>query len=274
MGNLRRLKFDRWWPWPAFALTAGASLAAGALDLAWTGWRPATCMPEACFCEALRQGAVAQPVNAYSNLAFVLVGLLILGEAARAKPAPDVSNPMRSRPAFPAVFGAAVVAIGLGSLFYHASMSFAGQWFDVMGMYLLATFLVLYNLARLRPMSGGAFARAYIAANALLGVLLIVAPEARRQVFAGLIVAAIALEIAVAVLHRPRIRAAWFAAALACFALAYAIWILDDARILCAPESLLQGHAAWHALSAAAAGLVYLYYRSETRAGAEGVPVQ
>ena len=265
MSGSQHSRFYRWWPWLAFALIALASLAAGALDLSWAGWRPATCMPDTCFCEALWPGAVAQPVNAYSNLAFVWVGLMILGDAAGAQTAAASSNPMRSQPAYPAVFGAAVVAIGLGSLFYHASMSFAGQWFDVMGMYLLATFLVLYNLARLRPMSGGAFAWAYIAANALLGVLLVLAPEARRQVFAALVVGAVILEAVVFILRRPRIRAVYFAAALACFALAYGIWILDNARILCTPESLLQGHAAWHLLSAAAAGLVYLYYRSEAQ---------
>lgn len=252
------------WVWGVFALIALASVAFSLADVSWAGWRPATCMPDDCFCEAIRPGSIAQPVNTYSNLAFVLVGLLILG--APAGPAERNANLMLSQPAYPIVFGASTVVIGLGSLFYHASLSFAGQWFDVMGMYLLATFMALYALGRIRPMQGSRFALTYVAVNAALGALLIVAPEARRLIFTGLIFAVIGLEAWIALYRRPRMRYAWFAAALSSFAAAYAIWVLDNLRVLCAPESALQGHAVWHLLGALAAGLIYAYYRSEQTA--------
>jgi hypothetical protein len=43
-----------------------------------------------------------------------------------------------------------VILIGLGSWFYHASLAFVGQGFDVAGMYLLGTFMVLYGYYLLR----------------------------------------------------------------------------------------------------------------------------
>jgi dihydroceramidase len=245
-------------PWLVFAALSVALIAASVILLPpgadRSGWRPASCMPDACFCEGLRPGGVAQPVNTYSNLAFVLVGCLVLfAPQARA----------RDARAFRATYGSSVIVIGIGSLFYHATLSFAGQWLDVMGMYLLATLLVLSAAARVRPLPGPAFAAAYLAVNAALGILLVAAPELRRFLFAGLILAAVGLELAAWRLRRPPASGRYFAAALACLALGYGIWILDNARIVCAPDSFLQGHAAWHLLSAAAAGLMFAHNRSE-----------
>ena len=44
----------------------------------WDGWRAATCMPDACFCEAIRDGAVRQPANTWSCLAFLAAGAMVL----------------------------------------------------------------------------------------------------------------------------------------------------------------------------------------------------
>lgn len=41
---------------------------------------------------------------------------------------------------------------------------------------------------------------------------------------------------------------------------AFVIWILDFTRFVCAPESWVQGHAAWHILGAVAAWYLFRYY--------------
>ena len=54
----------------------------------WEGWQLATCMPDDCFCEAVRDGAVRQPSNTWSSLTFcvaalaMLPGVLVLGAVA------------------------------------------------------------------------------------------------------------------------------------------------------------------------------------------------
>jgi hypothetical protein len=217
-------------------------------------------MPNNCFCEPLRDSFIRQPINTYSNLAYVLVGLLIL---ANARTDSARANLMSSHRAFPTVFGIATILIGVGSFFYHASLTFVGQWFDLMGMYLFASFALLYNLARLRPMRGTTFAVGYVVMNALLGYLLIVNPFIRRQVFAGMIWVVLALEALVLLAERPKMKTRYLIGALVSLIIAYGIWILDESRAWCDPTSLLQGHALWHGLTAAAAGLLYLYYRSE-----------
>jgi hypothetical protein len=50
--------------------------------------------------------------------------------------------------------------------------------------------------------------------------------------------------------------------------LAFVIWILDRERVLCAPESLLQGHAVWHILGAIAAVCLFRSYEEAAPAPA------
>ena len=60
--------------------------------------------------------------------------------------------------------------------------------------------------------------------------------------------------------------ARWIGAAFASMAVAFTIWNLSkDGRPLCHPDSLLQGHAAWHLLCAVAAYCLYRYWVSEGR---------
>src|SRR5690606_15663774 len=114
---------------------------------------------------------------------------------------------------------------------YHASMSFWGQWIDVMSMYLFPTFVGLYNLSRLRPMGDGLVALLYLAVNALLGYLLYAFPGTRRYLFGVLVLALIASILMVRARLKPQMQTKWFFAGLASFAAAFGIWILDITRI-------------------------------------------
>jgi len=57
----------------------------------------------------------------------------------------------QSDPAYRQMYGYALVATGLGSYFYHASLTFAGQVADMTGMYLVITFALLYCTGRMNP---------------------------------------------------------------------------------------------------------------------------
>jgi hypothetical protein len=237
------------------------------VDYSWSHWKPATCMPDDCFCEAIRSGAVAQPSNTWSSFSFVLLGLLIIGKNRQdvsLKRERARSNPMTRHTAHATVYGISLVIIGLGSAFYHASLTFVGQCFDVMGMYLLASFILLYNLFRLSPLDRPVFVMAYVTLNLILGYILVQFPELRRYLFGMLVVAAM-----VAKHHRrrkikPNNNEVFIQVAALTLIAAFVLWVLDLTKILCAPNSWLQGHALWHVLGALAAGFLYLYYRSET----------
>ncbi len=237
-------------PWLAFAAILGAWGIFSSLPLDWSAWQPATCLP-ACFCEALHAGALAQPVNSWSSLAFALPGLLVIS----ARP---TTSALIRRTEARVTYGIALLVIGLGSAFYHASLSFAGQFFDVMGMYLLISFAALYALARLGWLAPGLLPAAYLAVNLLLAGVLLWLPGVRREVFGGLVVVTLALEAWS--LRGSLRRGRYLLGAIVSLGAAFAIWSLDNSRTLCSPQSIFQGHAAWHVLGALAAWLLYQYY--------------
>ena len=222
----------------------------------WGAWPPATCLPDDCFCEALGKGLVRQPANTWSSFAFVVVALLVVSRARRvpqgeATPLPGAEHWL---------FVGSLALVGLGSAFYHASLTFIGQVFDVSGMYLVATFILLHRLGPrwgLRPISG---VLGFVAANAALMAAQVTTPSLRRVVFGALLVVALAVEWRAA---RPG--RLWLARGAGLMAAAFLIWVLDRWRLMCAPESLLQGHAAWHVLGAAAAACLYRSYEADAR---------
>lgn len=244
----------------AFALFAS-------VPVDWAAWREATCFASGCFCEAIRNSeAVRQPSNAWSSLAFALVGLVVAGTYRHERRTGAVgtsANPIAHDPFYAAAFAVSAIVIGLGSAFYHASLTFAGQFFDVFGMYLLTTLMLAYALRRLLRLRHRATVLGYLLLNIPLTWLLIVLPEFRRSAFALVLIAALILEVMIWRVRRPALRRDLFVGGFALFTGSYAIWILDNRDILCAPTSLLQGHAAWHVLGAAATWLLYRYYMSE-----------
>ena len=219
-------------------------------------------MPDNCFCEAIRPGAVAQPANTWSSFGFVLVGLLVMRQSAV-----DIHllkrNLLTSQRAYPVLFGAALIITGLSSAFYHASLTFVGQFFDVMGMYLIASFIMLYNISRYKTFRGRNFVIAYLVINALLAFLLVTYPALRRYIFGAVIFAALWPEYRLRKTRKLLINNFFLKAAWGTLILAFIIWTLDITKIICNPNSWLQGHALWHLLGAAAGGFLYLYYRSE-----------
>jgi hypothetical protein len=195
---------------------------------------PATCLPDACFCEAVRTGLIAQPANTWSSLAFVLVGAWILAR-----------SPMK-------LYGAATISIGVGSAFYHASLTFVGQVADIFGMYLLVTFVLLFNVSRF-------FGPLYIALNLALLAAQIAFPQSRRYLFAAVIAAVLIVEI-----RSHRIERKWLYWALAAMSAGFLLWTLDITHRLCDPQSLLQGHALWHVLGAVSASCVFRHLVGQT----------
>jgi hypothetical protein len=253
-------------PLLVFLLISSAAIFLSAVDYSWSQWKPASCMPDDCFCEAIRRSTVAQPSNTWSSFGFVLIGVLIIGTARydlSRKDEQAKSNPMIRHMAAAALYGISLAIIGVGSAFYHASLTFVGQFFDVMGMYLLAGFILIYNLHRLSSIAQRTFVISYIMLNFILGYTLIAFPILRRALFAMLIIAALIIEHRLKLKKKSSGEGDFIKMALLMLAAAFIFWVLDYTRILCAPGSWLQGHALWHILGALAAGSLYLHYRSE-----------
>lgn len=230
----------------------------------WRAWRPAVCVPD-CFCEQPRPGLIRQPADTWSNLAYVAVGVALLAEAARAPR--RRSGRLGDDARHTALYGALIVFLGAGSFFFHASLTLVGEWFDVFGMYVVMGYLALYALRRSKLLPGslaGWFAALAASSAAVLsfhaGMLL------RLPLFAAILAVLLAVELFNWTRGQRRMDISWLAAALLCFFVSFAIWTLDKTRVLCDPESLLQGHAVWHVLGAACLAALFFYFRSEAAA--------
>lgn len=253
----------------ALGLTAiaAASIAAllSALGPDWRVYAPATCTATRCFCEAPRTGAlILQPANAWSNAGYVFAGFLMILLAR----GPDWRSAFP--PAAATVLGIAAILVGLGSVLLHATLTLWGQFFDVAGMYFVSGFMAISALAAWRGLSARQAAWAYAGLLMLLLAVLYQVPEVRRWLFAVVLLAAIAVELGFARRQRRRAKLGYYLAGMLTNAMAFAIWNLDQYGLVCAPQSLVQGHAIWHLLGAVALWLAFLYYRSEAPGGGHG----
>lgn len=224
-------------------------------------------MPSSCFCEAIRGGAIKQPANAVSSLAFVIVAVLVLRRAwnDRARSSDGQIARFHTNIAYPLVFAAALTFVGLGSAYFHATLSFNGQFLDVLGMYLIATFALIYSIDRLRGIPTGMMIVLFAALNTLLAALLYWVPVARRFLFAILVIGIIIVELIIKRRSNEPSSNRYIVRAIAVMTIAFAIWITDYTRLLCDPSSIIQGHAIWHVLGAIASWQLYLHYASENR---------
>lgn len=209
---------------------------------------PATCLPDHCFCEAIRATGIMQPSDAYSSLFLVIVGLLVLWSA-------------RRYGWFAYAYAAALALVGLGSFWYHADLTLLTQVFDNFGMYavilvsMVALIVKRYSLSRVK-----AVATFVVLSGISLGIILVY-HSARRYEFIVLILALLFLEYRWgSILGLTKRKNLYLA--LGVFVASGIIWILDIAGVWCMPWSIWQGHAVWHILNGIAAYLLYMHYRN------------
>jgi Ceramidase len=229
-----------------------------ALGPDWAAYAPATCTATRCFCELPRAGAlIVQPANSWSSYGYAFAGFLMIVLAL----GPTWKS--RFRPEAAAVFGLTAIFVGLGSVLLHATLTFWGQFFDVMGMYLVGGFMLVSAVVRWRGLPVRMAVMLYLALVSALLLVLYQVPDVRRWLFAVVLIAAIIAEMGFARPRRAHVRVSYYFAGIAAKAVAFTIWNLDQHGTLCTPDSLFQGHAAWHLLGATSLWLTFLYYRSE-----------
>ncbi|WKZ83406.1 MAG: ceramidase domain-containing protein [Acidimicrobiia bacterium] len=223
-----------------------------------------------CYCEAIGPGVDAQPANAWSNLGFVAVGLLVLGASGRRR---SGSGRMSVDDRYPALYGAIAVFLGLGSFAFHGSMRAWGGFLDVQSMHAFLAFILAYDLARIHDGAWRWFLAWYATLLTFFTLLIaLVPPEHGRTLFGVFVIVTLGVEAAVSYPALrpwaprrldPR-RMPWFWAGLGSFAVAFVVWNLSrDAGPWCEPDSLLQGHALWHLLSAVSVVCFYRYFLGE-----------
>lgn len=211
----------------------------------WASWA----RPNLRWCEAMQCGWIVTPINAWTNLAYLLVALLVW---VRLKPS---SHPLLR--AFPP----AIVGVGVTSFAYHASYTFWMQVGDFLGMFV---FLGVALEASLRGRFPNALNKRYpMYSVAFLAVLASLSSTASFVLlglpYQGLVFAQIVLLVVVEASGSSSL-SSHLQIALACMVGAAACSLADQFDVVCHPHSLFQGHGIWHILSSAALFFLFKHY--------------
>ena len=210
----------------------------------WTDWEPATMK----FCEAMLCGSIRQPANTFSNIGFVICGLIIYAREGWKSWSPYH------------LMGLAAFFIGVTSGIYHASMTFFWQFFDLSSMFMLILLPLTFNLIRLKWIRPSQFTLSYLAMLFFSqGLLLLIKGKSGEYIF-GVQVFFVAASEMMLYQRGERPRYAGMLKALGTFLLAFLIWNGDVHGWWCDPDNhVLQGHAAWHLLNAVAIWFLYQF---------------
>jgi hypothetical protein len=248
------------------ALTTAVSLALVLAAARW-GWLGEDVGRGGEFCEAPRAGWIRQPANTWSNLGFVVAGLLVAWYAAdRVR----LGLTLGAHPGLATAYAVLVVLLGPGSMAMHATQTNVGGHLDLLSMYLVSGFALAYALMRWTRRGPGLLLVVFLLAVGVGMTLHVRGGEVPLLVHLGNAVFGIQLWVAVglevALLRRgsPR-QDLWFGlASLAVLTLAFGIWTTgQEGHAWCDPGSLLQQHAAWHVLCSVAAYLMFRHYAGE-----------
>ncbi|GGB99814.1 hypothetical protein GCM10010972_10720 [Cellulomonas carbonis] len=204
-------------------------------------------------CELVQDGFLAEPVSAWTSLAFVVAGVVVLvrarREGHRAHDADTSDHRPSARPHPLAGYAALVAAVGIGSFVQHGPDP---VWSDLAHDLPLLVVLAYVGADAAADLTGRRPAWWWWAGPTLALVpLILLAPRAGDLAQVGVAVVAVALTVRRAVI-RPRQRRR-IATALALLAVGGTVGTLSRAGWpLCDPSSPLQGHAVWHVLAATA----------------------
>ncbi|HLM03092.1 MAG TPA: ceramidase domain-containing protein [Pyrinomonadaceae bacterium] len=226
-----------------------------------------------CYCEKynereINQPGIRQPSNTWFNLYAVgtsfLVALFIYFD--RKKYAGSAPNVIGSNSFIADLYIFAVLFLGLGSMWFHASLTTWGGVFDGISMYVYAAYLVFYSIRRF--WNADWFFWVGYGATVILFTILHAAGVPSVINIMILVAAYAAIEIYIWVRTgkwmqgKTLTRALWIGS-LVSILLATVFWALSQTGgPLCDPESAFQPHGMlWHPLAGLMAVLLYFYWR-------------
>ena len=233
-----------------------------------------------CWCEhfdpaAIGRPGVRQPFNAWSNLMALLYGGIVgLGVWwTRKHQGPSGANRMRANQVYSLTYICVVIFLGLGSMWFHASITAWGGVVDQLSMYTFANFLLVYSIARVIPRDAPDWP-VYLGYGLLTALLTVLGASLHLE---ALPISALLIAIVVLVyaffegyigFARPDVRGDWFGyvayyiPAVVVFGLAMLAWAMSQTgRPWCDPHAAFQLHGLWHWLAGITSVLLYVYWR-------------
>lgn len=208
-----------------------------------------------------------QPINTYSNLAYLFFGIIILLLARQDGQNRHTYSPSRLArfPLLSALMGGCFVYLSIGSAFFHASLTYVGQRVDMNATYSILITLVgitLYHVIHAFELSPSRQVRWVLA---LLISIVAFLPLSRLVPSAQLVPGLILLLNAGMVVnyYQFKVERSLWLVILGLVLIVVAIYIRrqDVQKVGCDPYSFFQGHALWHLLTALSSFCSYWFFR-------------
>ncbi len=226
------------------------------------------------FCEYTNMSKIVrQPVNTFSNLAYLLPGLAILWRGWKDQSKRTRYNIVSANPFYSIMLGGILLYIFVASTFFHSSLIGFASKLDFSAVYSLSLYPLMYFTHRVWLLSIGVPSNTrhtkstttVITAFTVLYVLLTFGmPEGMENyVVLGIIVFIALLGLIVEKYDSGRTNHLYLVTAIACIAFAVMWFGFDIYKILCIPDSYIQPHSLWHLFAGLSTFYFYMYIRSE-----------
>ena len=202
------------------------------------------------FCENQLCGYIVEPANAWSNIGFLIVAILIYRQERKLN-----------------FFAITAAYLFVGSTAFHSTGTFWGEVLDLSAMFLISGTLLTLNIKRhwrnLTTLQGRLVFWGLFGVSILL--LMIFKPLG-IAIFTVQTIFYILLEIKLSKTNPPAVGYSDFKQGLMFFAVAFTFWTLDISGIACWPDNhVFTGHSAWHLLTAAALYYFYRFYTGQVK---------
>lgn len=200
------------------------------------------------FCEQSLCSWIREPGNTWSNIVFLVVGVILWKRTNRAQ-----DHHLRW-------IGITSSLTSVGSAFFHASGSLIGGGADYLGMFLSTGLLTAYNSRRWLKCSFSTMYAIFLATTLALMVLVATRGTAARYIYAFGAPCCL-IELRLFFRDRRWISYKNYLYSWALVGFAFLFWWLDISKTVCDPNNhIISGHALWHILAAVSFLPLYRYY--------------
>jgi hypothetical protein len=285
-GMAKRLKLDNLPKWvhgiglggTGFVLLLFIIVFAVFRDVAvWADWVPADEFINPQYGEHIYPDSIFRTrMNTWSNLVYVCFGFYAIALAIYdwKRKLPLERGYMTFAPVQTFLFGLAGIYLGLGSGFFHASLTRYGQQCDVGGMYATMICMAAIAVGSWLPHMRLPKTRILFPSWLILGVIAVFGSvyfsyykwEYSFSQISTYLGGTLFLFAGVSLIQPGKyLQLRWFVAGVLAITLGSKIRDLAIADQFTGPDSIFQGHAVWHLVSCLLYVFLFLYFRSEER---------
>lgn len=212
----------------------------------WSQFLPGTVS----FCEERLCALIVEPANTWSNIGYLIVGIIIA-----------LHSKKHSKSSFH-FFSVTSVYLFIGSSLFHATGTFWGEVLDLSAMFMLSLAMLTINLKRWFHLKLRLTYAVFLLSFVASVILLLIFKPIGILLFSAQVIVALSLELLLWKRQiMPQAKYKTLLKAFTFFGIAFFFWILDISKIMCIPTNhYFTGHSAWHLLNAATIYYLYLFY--------------